>query len=474
MTEKTTFPDEALRLTKQDYPEETEGGSLVSFFVNFLARAADEIVEWGISPPARDIQLRQFLPTESYLAGAVGSVLMRNAAYEWQIKAPSVRLETALTDMLNGAIANQGFGWINFIETISNDFYAQDNGMFMELIRDPGMDAASKFKDEKAPVIGIAHLDASRCMRTGNPKVPVVYTDRMGNFHKMKWYQIAFQADLPSPIEVMYGVGLCAISRVLRLSQIMRDIEIFKHEKVGGRNVGELHFVSGVSKKMISDVMDRAQEDADNKGFMRFLETPILAGLDPEKPISTASIRLASLPDNFDLDQEMKWYISGIALGFGTDYQDFAPLPSGNIGSGEQSRILHRKSRGKGPAVWMQTIQSMFHNYGVIPKPARFEFVIKDIEEEMEQAEMNKAIAELLGIMRNQDILDGPSSREWLRDSGMVSDKILDMVPKDFGSQERKGGQMMGGTGDQTIAEDVQRTKVDKKRFNILRKLIGG
>jgi hypothetical protein len=471
---ETTFPQQALKLTKVEFPPPEQTLSSLGIFTTALTHVGERITPWGIDQAVRDWQLRRFWLTEPYLAGAIYSVCIRNAAFEWEVEGPD-RLSFALTDMLNSSISGEAFGWIPFITSFSQDYYTQDNGSFIELIRDPTIDAGSKFKNEKAPTIGLAHLDSGQCQRTGNPKTPILYTDRKGKVHKMKWFQVIPVSEFRSAIETMNGVGYSAITRLLKMAQIMSSIETYKDEKVSGRQYRALHLVSGVGKTEIEDVMVRGQEEADNKGQIAFVLPAILASLDPEKPVTHVQIDLASLPDGFDIDAEMKWYISAQALCLGVDYQDLAPLPTGNIGSAEQSEILHRKSKGKGPAHFMETIQNVFRDYGVIPRPAKFKFKIKDLAEEMEQAAMRTKMAEEFAIHTRAGIITPKEVREILVKRGVFDADDLPPVDDEFGMEILKPGslQMRGSTGDNTMAEDVRRTKKESDEVSILKSLYG-
>lgn len=463
---KTAFPKEALPESVRNYPtQEYEAMSGTFLFTNMLLQANSNILPWGTNVPARDQQLREFWTKETYLASAQASISMRNAAFQWEIKSKSNREEQQLTDMLHGALVNQTFGWEPFMQSFSQDLYGQDNGAFIELIRDESRQAGSPFKGEKAPVIGIGHLDSGRCQRTGNPQIPVIYWDREGQPHKLKWYEVIPFADNPSPIELMYGVGACAVTRVLRMAQLLYSIAVYKDEKIGGRHYKALHFVSGTSKLEIKDAMKRGQEEADSEGNMRFITPAIIASLDPEKPVSVASIDLAALPDGFDLDAEMKWYISALALGYGVDYQDFAPLPGGAIGSSNQSEILHRKSRGKGPALFMQTIENAFRYYGVLPANARFSFIEKDQVEQMQDAELDKANMEMIAIARRANVIDSQRARKISIERGIFTEEELEGIPEDFGNDAflpktaNENDQMLGQTGANTVGEDAKRVE---------------
>ena len=456
------FPMQALQQSVQEFPKDENSGGMV--WTWNVATAADQITQWGRNVYGRDRQLRDFWPTEPYLAGALTNVVFRNSVFEWEIKGGSAKVNQAVADTLVSAIAGDSFGWVPFIEKFSQDLYSQDNGAFIELIRDPGTDANSRFKGPLAPVLGIGHLDSNRCHRTGNPDYPVVYMDRNGGKHKLRWYEVIPFADHPSAIETMNGVGYCAVTRVLRMAQIARSLAIFKDEKISGRHFKQIHFVSGVSRQEIKDEMKRGQEEANNSGLIRFIMPAIMASLDPEKPVSTASIDLASLPDGFSFDEDMKWYISSLALGFGVDYQEFAPLPGGNLGSSQQSVVLHRKSSGKGPAVFMRLIADAFRNYGVLPRGCQMRFNDKDEQEELErQTVRSKALEEYAIAIRNF-VLTPEAARADLVRRGIYDDATIEGIPEQYGLAQMAGGgkggtNPVGQTGGNTMVEDINRNE---------------
>ena len=62
------------------------------------------------------------------------------------------------------------------------DYLLTDNGAFVEVVR---ASAASGSR-----IIGLAHLDSARCTRTADPDVPILYRDRLGKIHEMRWWQV--------------------------------------------------------------------------------------------------------------------------------------------------------------------------------------------------------------------------------------------------------------------------------------------
>lgn len=419
-----TRPDFPTQAIQRSVVEHDETATPIAPLTFYLATAADSITPWGKNPAKRDKELREFWPTENTLAGALYSVSGRNAAYKWELKGDAERTKSAVEWMLHNALAGQTRGWTDFMLKFSLDYYSQDNGAFMEIIRSDN--------DPRAPVIGIGHLDSGRCTRTGNPYYPVLYTDRKENTHKMPWYSIIAFSELPSPDETMNDVGISAVTRVLRAAQVLKNLAIYKNEKVSGRFYKAIHFVGGVSKKDISDIMDRGQEDADNSGLIRYIMPQIVASLDPEKPVSVATIDLAGLPDNFDLDTELKWYITQLALGFGEDYQTFAPLPGGNLGTSTQSEVLHRKSRGKGPALFIQTVEDAFKWHGVIPRNVEFKFVVTDPAADKEAAEVFLTYARARQLMIQDGELTTDAARQLAAIQRGIPQDILDEIPEGY------------------------------------------
>jgi hypothetical protein len=221
--------------------------------------------------------------------------------------------------------------------------------------------------------------------------------------------------------------------------------------------------------------MKRGQEEANNQGQITFIEPAILASLDPEKPVSVATIDLANLPDGFDFDQEMQWYISGLALDFGVDYQEFAPLPGGNIGSGTQSMILHRKSSGKGPAMFMK-IAEAFKNYGVLPRNCTMVFEDRDEEKELDKQTLRKLFQEEMALAVRNKLFDRDTARRIAVERGLYKQSDIDSVPDGYGDDSEPPKQNIGTLGGNTIAEDAERTDLGIPNNTVgarLRKALG-
>lgn len=383
LAEKTVEP-EVIDQSVQTIPP-SQGpfsGDMSAGTLLFMATMGDEFIPWGTNLKGRDAQLRSFIPTEYRFNAALGIVSARNAAFSWKIEGPEQKAKKWQERLQN---ANFGQGWANLITQITVDLSTQDHGAFIEIIRD-----GARFDSE---VIGLAHLDSARCYPTGRPEDPVWYQDRMGKFHKLMWWQVVHLQEMPSTYENMPGLGYCALTRLLLACRMIRDISIYIQEKVGGRNARAVTLVKGVTAKAVQEAWDAAKLRYDSAGMFRYSMPLLISAVDPKADIGFETLEIASLPDGFDLDVSEKQYTTQLAMAFMTDYQEFAPLPGGNLGTSAQSEILHAKSRGKGPGLFMKLISEAI-NFWVLPDDLEFKWDEQDPDADSTEAMNSKTRGE--------------------------------------------------------------------------------
>lgn len=390
-----------------------------SFLIN-IASIADEFPLWGYSPVVRDRMLRNFWPTEPIFASSLGSTIMRYAAFGWTLEG-GPRTARYVREMLHSV--ERGQGWIPFIQKVLTDLFTQDNGAFIEVVR-------ARPDDPLSPVVSLNHLDAARCTRTGLSETPVYYRDLWGGLHAMKYYEVITLEEMPCPIEDYHNQQYSCLTRMLRAVQIARDIAVYKQEKLSGRYHRSIHLVSGVQTPTIESALRQQQTIYDDRGNVRYIQPAIIASLDPTAHVTHAQIDLASLPDGFDEEIFAKWYINQISLAFGGDYQDYAPLPGGNLGTSQQSEILHLKSRGKGPALFMRLLEQRFNMHGVMPTNVTFSFGEQDATANLELAKLRMIRAQTLTMLASGDnpIITPAMARQIMLDDGDLDLVYLNMI----------------------------------------------
>lgn len=458
-----TFNPQVEKQTVVESPTKDERGGPYHSAMLQIVTAVDEFTPWGQSVRTRDRQLRDFFSTEPLLASAVYSTSVRNASFMWEVvgrdadKPQPSRTIHAVENMLHQA--NRGRGWHDWMLRTSLDLYTQDNGAFTELIRTSNTPTA--------PVIGIGYLDAGQCIRTGDPKYPVIYYDRWGKEIVLPYWKVHMWTEFPSTIETMYGMQYCAVTRCLMAAQILRDINVYKREKVSGQFAKRIELVSGVTRQNIDDAIAIAKAQQLNQGLFRFVLPVIIPGIDPQSAISHVSIDIATLPDGYDEETTFKWYIAQLALAFGVDYQEFAPLMAGNLGTSQQAEILHLKTRGKGPALIMQMIEEAFNYQGILPSNVKFRFLEQDIRSEREKAEAYFTRVKARSMQLKSGELDVEAARSLAVEAGDMPEHMIEEINQRGEAvqieEEMGAEQVLGGT------ESHESRKISRKDIERVR-----
>ena len=392
-----------------------------------VGQAAGGITKWGKgNGKERDKQLRSFALEESIFLSALGIMCSRNAGFSWKIEAPN-RTAGILQDVLD--TANLGEGWHDLILKTSIDLYTQDSGAFWEIVR-------ARSGTPNSPVIGINHLDAGRCYHTGNRERPVIYVDDHGQPHVLEWYEVVTFSEMPTAIKTQYGMQYSALTRLLTKMQIQNNIDIYDYEKTAGRNYKAVHLVQGVTSQQLTDAIAQAGAAATTAGLTRFMNPIILGTLDPKATVAHDTIEMVGMPEGWNPEEQFKQYINHIAMAFQSDYQEFAPLPGGGLGTGAQSEMLHMKSKGKGPGLFMKMISHAI-NFRVFPGNARFTYTEQDLEAEKQLADIKFTRAQTRQVQIMSGEITTQVARQLANDQGDLPLELLSLM------------------GEQDVTEDV-------------------
>lgn len=462
---------------------------------NLIWRLAyyDKIVpEWWTTK--RDKFFREYWPTESFLASAIYSIANRNAAFGWTLHGLDEDVEYA-QQMLQ--FMNFGDGWQQSITKFSVDYVSQDNGSFLEVIRPakvkfddkilPGIKqryendfeqwytidngkrvslAGKDFDVFDSPLdlpIGLANLDAGQCQRTGNPEIPIIYTDRYGKQHKLRWWQVLMFNEMPSPIQSMNNVGYSALTRVFRASHIMQSMSVFKDEKVSGRFNRAVH-ITNADADAINDAIAQANEGADNKGLLRYSQPIVATLVKPDATVSVETINLAEVPDGFNEGDTYNWYIANLALALGVDYGFLAPLPGKGLGTAAQSETAQRQARGKSSRLFMDAISNALNFKGILPKSVRFEFIERDIEEELTNEQTKKARADTRKIMLENGEITPTIARQMAVDVGDLEEEYLELL----GDEDVTPAITVEGDDDVTAQQEIDKATEEQVEEQII------
>lgn len=404
--------------------------------MHFLVPSGWGQTYYGLLPPdpppfwsiQRDIILRSTVFQEGLWADAVAIAASKVASKSFDVKSTvagnKVKLERARRMMVT---LDANHGYVPGIMKGVRDYLTQDNGEWWEIVR---VSNASGSR-----IIGLVHLDSRRCQRTGDPDVPVLYMDLKGRYHELKDYQVINLTDMPSPAAEWYGVGQCAASRAYNAIYKMAGIERYLGEKITGNSPLEIHLVSPISEKSLTNALATADQKMTQKGATHYkgaVVVPMLAG---DRAVSGYKIQLAGLPENFNRKEEFDLAVVIYADAIGLDPQDIQALGHQGLGTGTQSKVLDDKAKGKGLAArdkqWAHEIDEK-----VFPDQVTFVFNERDLNDEMKKAEISMSrAAQRAARIASQEITNLEARQLAVEDNDL---------PKEMAMTEDIGGESLG------------------------------
>lgn len=461
------------------------GGSYVTNPINLLmllARVNDLIAPWWSK--RRDAELRQFVKSSDHLSSALYNMCAKMTAIPVKVQArdKSIKTHVAMANAFTDIIINGsqfGEGWAAFYSMFIDDLMSQDNGAFAEIIG-PG--------DPSGPIegypISVAHLDASRCNRTGNPEYPVLYEDTSGKMYKLHYTRVLYASQMPSTQATMLGVGYSAVSRVLNATQNLIDISIYKQEKLGSRPQRQLLITGGgLDPEDIQVAVQMSERSMNNQGLSRFAKTIVAGNRNIPDP-KIEAIDLAGVPDGFSEKESTILAMSVVAMGFGMDAREL--FPAMETGATKADAIVqHMKQRGKGPGQIIEMTEKLF-DAKVLPPYLELVFDYQDDAQDRQIAEIRSIRSQarqrdLIGSITNQRI-----ERQLMVENGEISQaqfeelELADGRLEDgldikvlFASDDKDYVSMLSGTTDanyETKMEDIQKLIMASKDVNLIKK----
>ena len=394
----------------------------------------------------RDMDLRRFVQMSDHLSGALYAMISKVTTIPFAVlprdKTIDIHVQQADERTQNLLEASDYFrGWNVMLSKFLYDYYTQDNGAFLQIIGSG---------DPATPIIGwpfgLAHLDASKCLRTRNPEFPVIYTDLHGNRYQVHYTRIIEMSSMPSTDQRMNGVGISAISRCVNVAQNLIDIATYEQEKMGSRPPRLFLVGSQISGNQILEAFNSANIQMNEAQLARFAK--IIAVGNPNRDIKIERIDLASVPDGFNKDESTKLGIAAIALAFGVDFRELWPATVTGATKSD-AEMSHMKAKGKWAEV-LQRFQRLI-NHKFLPPQLEFKFDHRDEEDNQLKATVEFTKAQSAEKNIANGILTPRVIRERWLDDGVVSEA-------QFEEMELSDGRLADGTDilNLFLSDDVQ------------------
>ena len=383
------------RQSVQVKPDATKNPYGDGGFWSFVQARSELLAAWGTRQRELELRLWDRHPQMWIWQGAVAGLTKKLSSAPREIKGKN--LVGYFDDVLR--YANFGIGWDDFIAKGVRDFLRHDNGWYFEIIA-PG----NPKRPPTGRVTGIAHLDSIRCYPTGDPEYPTAYYDTNGKIHLLHKTRVVHLVDMPDGDEGRPGYGLCALSRGISIATRELYMNRYIQTKLDDKPEPGYVFWKGVSEQQRINRFEklRTQQMADDPAWGRVIH---FESLDPANPVGAETMTFAQQPDKFDFKTYTELDVNAWALALGVDVQELWQLTGGNIGSGQQSQVLHAKSQGKTFGDLLTKLERALNTY-VLPDTLEFEFKRHDPYEAQEESATAKSWAEFIGGVKEESTVD--------------------------------------------------------------------
>jgi len=363
------------RQSVQDVPDARNGETGDGFWYGTYQRG-DYLPQWGTRE--RERYLRTYYRHEFNWMGqsAFAGLIKKVKSAPWEIKGK--RRVTYFQQVLRQA--DFGRGWGSLLSKVLLDYLRQDGGGFIEVIA-PG----NPLKAPTGPVTGLAPLDSYRCLPTGDPQYPVIYYSRKGQLHLMHRTRVIQLVDMPDGDESRPGYGLCALSRAISIVAQQIHMGRYITAQLDDKPKPGILAVANMTRPQIQQAFTEYQQESQRDELPPWGRTILLGSLDPAAKLEIAHTAFSQPPNGWSYKEYNDLHVNAWALALGVDVQELWQLSGGNIGSGQQSQILHAKSQGKTFSDILTSLERVLND--VLPETNEFEFKRHDPYEAQERAQ---------------------------------------------------------------------------------------
>jgi len=401
------------------------GGGLFQILVPIPSLARILPQDLPTSAKERDRVLSITPRVDAQWGAAVGIATTQVSSMSWDVEGSkgSARYLKSMLENADISVGNWTGGWVHFIGKNVRDYSTTNNGSFFGIIR-KGTARGSK-------IIGIEHLSSIRCFRTGDPQFPVVYMDRWGGQHALRWYEVVAISDMPDSDDYLLGAGICAAERAYQQIRKLASLENYVYEKISGSRPLAIYIVSGLNARQLDKIMKDGITTQTQKGLTTYMGALVAATLKPDEQPGLVTIPLAELPDGFDAKQERDRADLIYANSIGLDPQDLAPIGGERqLGVGAQSAVLHDKAKGRGLAAYKVAIRTAI-NKMVASNKSRFYFTENDFVDKERAAKISRLRSDFVNGLVSRNILSPEEGKQLLAEWGEipVSFVQLDITP---------------------------------------------
>ena len=405
-----------LQQTVQEIPNARVEGDSTAFW--YMSQRGFALPPWATRE--RERMLRVWYRHEYNWMGqsAIAGLTKKVKATSWEISGPATTTRSRRVRYFQDVLrqADFGRGWGSLIGKVILDLLRQDGGAYIELIA-PG----NPLKAPTGAVTGLAYLDSLRCFPTPDPEYPVIYYDRKGKMHLMHRSRVVHLVDMVDGDESNPGYGLCALSRAISI--VMREIHMTRYveAKLDDKPPPGYMVASNLNEGNRNAAFEKYRQEQSADDSPAWGRTIWFYSVDPSAPAKLESVTYSQAPDKFDFKQYTELDANAWALALNTDVQEIWQLTGGNLGSGQQSEILHQKSQGKAYGDILTMLERALND--VLPEELEFQFKKRDHLESQNEAAVAQAWT---GVSQSAPMTDDEKRRMLANKVDAIKDAITD------------------------------------------------
>lgn len=385
----------------------------------------------------RDRWLLSFARRENHLTGVLNTVVQIDKNRRWRLVG-SERQVMRFARILNNFAGNNKRSWQEFISTLAYAYYSTDIGYIAEIER-----------TSSGAVSSMYNVDSSRCLLTGHPDFPLMYSQRSGrsNFFQpgylpagkdsiyQFWESQEFMrsCSLPSVEEEMNGAGFSAISRCLTLAKIMIGTYAYQLDKLAAKPA-KGYLMTSIPRRVF-DQIDEDIRRIKQQGGHVVDGVYGMYGLRIDEMIKF--VGLSEIPDHFEPEEFVDRLLKGFSLAFGYNVAEFYETKdAGGRRLGEEV-IQTENVTSKGEMAFALSVQEDIQRQ--LPPSLRFIYETRNDQGALIRAEIDKMHAETAAILYNMRNPPGSPNEdepvftplqmtEWLASKGVVPVEWADTI----------------------------------------------
>jgi len=320
--------------------------------------------------------------------------------------------------MLARAAYGHKHDWSGFVGSLAMDFYTQDNGAFVQCVRD-GDPLTGRLVD-------IGHIDSRCCNLTGNSEAPMVYSSEVtGQVNEeFRPGEFIHFASMPMPQEQYFGAGYCAVSRAIRAAKLLMGLHDYDAEKLSNLPPEGVATVTGLTPDELSEAFELWKKARERDSSVTYPQVLWLVGSQPNSQVDVRFVGFSQIPESFDRQTVVQQYVNTLALCFGVDTREFWAISSGALGTASETEIQHLKAKGKGAGEFLVILERALN--AELPDNVLFRFDTRDIEEDMVAANTAKAwIQAYSPLLTEVSAINSEQLLRLLVDKGVLPEWIM-------------------------------------------------